>query len=166
MLIFLNNMKPKLFKLFNIIMKSSNELKMFLYGLFMYLKIDIEAITILATLMCIDTLFGSVKIFRIDYRQFKFKILLLGFLAKITFILIPMVVALTGKGLGYDFKLLVNISIKNLICSETISIISNSIAIRTKKDVEDYDIITQFLKYLRNTFIKISDSLLSSLKNK
>lgn len=149
----------------NFFLKSTNELKMLIYGLFMYLDINVESITILAVLMGLDTFFGSVKVFRIDHTQFKFKLLLLGFVSKIAFLLIPLVVALAGKGLGYQLTLLVDIAIKILIASETISIISNAIAIKTKKDVEDYDIITKLLKYLRNTFVKISEALLTNLKD-
>lgn len=157
-------MKAKFTEFLDIMFKSINEFKMLLYGVFMYLHIDVEAISILATLMCIDTFCGSIKVFRIDYTGFKFKKLLLGFVSKVAFILIPLVVALAGKGLGYQLKMIVEISIKILVCSETISIISNLIAIKTKKDVQDYDIITALLKYLRNAFIKISEALLSNLR--
>lgn len=159
-------MATKNLSTFEYIMHSVNEFKMLFYGLFMYLDIDVEAISVLATLMCVDTFFGSVKTFRIDYTQFKFKKLLLGFVSKIAFILIPLVVALAGKGLGYELKMLVEVSIKILIASETISIMSNGIAIKTKKDVQDYDIITTLLKYLRNVFIKLSEALLTNLKEK
>lgn len=143
----------------------SHDLKLLVYALFMYLNVNVESITILAVLMGTDTFFGSVKVFRIDYKQFKFKKLLLGFISKVAFLLIPLVVALAGKGLGYKLHMFVDLSIKILIASETISIISNAIAIKTKKDVEDYDIITSLLKYLRNIFIKISEAFLSNLKD-
>lgn len=143
----------------------SHDLKLLVYALFMYLNVNVESITILAVLMGTDTFFGSVKVFRIDYKQFKFKKLLLGFISKVAFLLIPLVVALAGKGIGYKLHMFVDLSIKILIASETISIISNAIAIKTKKDVEDYDIITSLLKYLRNVFIKISEAFLSNLKD-
>jgi hypothetical protein len=159
-------MKAKGFDILDVIMKGTHNFKGMLYGLFVYLDINTETISILATLMVIDTFFGSVKTFRIDYTKFKFKLLLLGFCSKIAFLMIPVVVAFAGKGLGYELKVLVDISIKILIASETISIISNAIAIKTKKDTQDYDIITTFLKYLRNVFVKVSEALLVNLKDK
>lgn len=143
---------------------TANQLKMLFYGLFTYLNIKTEAISILAILMGIDTIFGAIKVFRIDHTQFQLKKLLIGFVAKVAFLLIPLIVALAGKGLGFNLVLIVEISIKLLICSEVISIFTNAIAIKTKKEVEDYDVITKFLKYLRNFFIRISDILLTSLK--
>ena len=154
------------FDLDTYIAHSVNEFKVLIYALFMYLKIDVEAISILASLMCIDTLFGSVKVIRIDYKEFTFRRLMLGFISKMAFLLLPIVVALAGKGLGYELRVIVEISIKLLIASEVISIFSNGIAIRTKKDVYDYDIITGFLKYIRNAFITFSEALLKTLKGK
>lgn len=147
-------------------MQTGNELKMLLYGLFTYLNINTETITILAILMGIDTLFGSIKIFRIDYKQFQFRKLLLGFVSKVAFLLIPLIVALAGKGLGYNLTLIVQLSIKLLICSEVISILGNAVAIKTQKEVEDYDLITRVLKNIRQIFIKFSDILVASIREK
>lgn len=140
---------------------STNEYKILMYSFFIYLNVNIEAITILSLLMLIDTIFGAVKVLRIDYKKFRFQKLLIGFSAKVIFLLLPLVVALIGKGLGYNLNLLVDITIKILIVSEGISIFSNAIAIKTKKEVEDYDIITRFLKYVRSLFIRFAEVIIT-----
>lgn len=146
-------------------MEYSNEFKTLIYGIFLYLNIDIEVVEILAILMTIDTLFGAVKVLRIKVEKFSFKMLMLGFTMKVVFILIPLVVALIGKGLGYDWKSLVDISLKILIISEGISIFGNAIAIKTKADVKDFDIITRFLKGVRNSFMVIASGLVDGVRD-
>lgn len=149
---------------FEVFISSVNELKMLLYGLFMYLNINTETIQILSWLMLIDTMFGATKALRINYKSFSFRFLMLGLATKLMFILLPLVIALIGKGLGYNFKFLVDISLKILVVSEGISIFSNAIAIRTKKEVKDFDLITRFLKYVRDYFLKIAETLLTTAK--
>jgi len=145
--------------------ESINELKILLYSFFVYIKIEAEPILILTVLMLLDTLFGIVKTFKIDNTQFKFKKLITGFLSKIVMLALPMVVALIGKGLGYELTIFVGITIKLFIVSEGISIFSNAISIKTGKEVEDFDIITQALKAIREKLIKLASFFFSQLKD-
>lgn len=139
---------------------STNEIKTLLYGIFIYLNISIEPVVVLTYLMLIDTILGSIKVLRINYTKFSFRELLIGFVSKFAFLLLPIGIALAGKGLHYDWRIVVEISIKILIVSEAISILSNMIAIKTKEEVADFDIITRFLKKLRNILITLGENLL------
>ncbi len=144
----------------------ANEIKGLLYGIFLYLNINTEPVTILSALMIIDTILGCIKILRIDYTKFKTRELIVGFVSKIALLILPLSVALIGKGIGYDLRLLVELSLKILIISEGISIITNLIAIKTKEEVADFDIITKFLKKIRDFLIHIGNSLFKFNKDK
>lgn len=142
-----------------------NQIKTLIYGVFIYLKIDTEPVTVLSILMTIDTILGLIKVFRIDPKEFSMKALFFGYLSKLAFLLLPVTIALIGKNLKMDFTIFVVLSLKILTIGEGISIISNMISIKTKEEVKNYDIITKFLKYIRTVFINIGSALLKN-KNK
>jgi len=144
---------------------SLNELKMLLYAVFLYLKIDVDLMVILGWLMIIDTCVGPVKVLRIDPREFSFKQTVIGFLTKLAILMLPLTLALVMKGLGLQFNLLTVFAIKLLIVSEGISIVSNMISIKTKKEVKDFDLITRFLKWVRQYFTTLAEVLFTGLKN-
>lgn len=144
---------------------SLNELKMLLYGVFLYLKIDVDLMVILGWLMIIDTCVGPVKVLRINYNEFSFKQTVIGFLTKIAILMLPLTLALVMKGLGLQFNLLTVFAIKLLIVSEGISVVSNLISIKTRKEVKDFDLVTRFLKWIRVWFIHLGESLFTNLKN-
>ena len=56
----------------------SNELKLMLYGVFVYLEMDIEIVKVLFYLMVIDTILGVIKTIVLK-KAFSFKVLALGF---------------------------------------------------------------------------------------
>lgn len=141
-----------------------NQIKTLIYGLFVYLKIDTEPILVLTVLMCIDTLLGIIKVIRLKPNTFSAKDLFLGFGSKLAFLLLPLTLALIGKNLHYDFTMLVVVAIKILTISEGISIISNLISIKTKKEIENYDIITGFLKYIRTLLINMATYFMKNKK--
>lgn len=137
-----------------------NDLKALIYGIFISLHINTDLVTTVAILMGIDTFFGVLKVFNINYKEFSTVKLFIGWLTKIGFLLLPLTIAYLGKALNYDLSILVTISLKLLAVSESISIITNMIAIKTKKKIENYDIVTKFLNYVRNLFIEFGNLLL------
>lgn len=139
-----------------------NQLKTLIYSIFIYLNMETEPVTVFCWLMITDTILGAIKVLRIDYTKFNFKELFLGFVIKPTLLVIPMTIALIGKGIGYDLRLLVSLSIKILIVSEGISIISNLISIKTKEETKDFDIITRLLKKTRLFLMNIANKLLNA----
>ncbi|NQY30141.1 MAG: phage holin family protein [Flavobacteriaceae bacterium] len=140
----------------------SNELKLLLYGVFVYLEMDIEIVKVLFYLMVIDTILGVIKTIVLK-KTFSFKVLALGFVSKLAVLLIPMALALMSKGLNYNFKWFVTIVMDLLIVSDGISIFSNAIAIKTKKEVENFDALTTVLKAIRNALIQLFKKFLSTI---
>lgn len=122
------------------------------YGVFVYLSIDLDIISMLSVLMFSDIVFGIMKAFRLNHK-ISIITLLWGFATKLSLLTIPMVVALMGKALGYDFRWCVDLAIKALIVNEGFSILANIISIKQNKDVENFDFISLFVDLLRDFFI-------------
>lgn len=163
-IIYLKSQNPKK----TVIQKISeylNELKLLLYLIFIYLDMDTGIVRVLFYLMVMDTFLGIVKTIVLN-NVFSFKKLALGFVSKLAVLLIPTALALMSKGLNYNFKWFVTIVVDLLIVSDGISIISNIIAIKTKKEVENFDAMTLILKSIRNRLILLFKKLLITIDPK
>lgn len=150
----------------NFFSKMINEFKILLYSAFLYLDLDWEMMSVLLWLMIIDTFLGPVKVLRIDPTKFAFRETVLGFLTKIGFLLLPFTVALVMKGLEIEWKGMVQFTIKLLIVNEGVGILTNLISIKTKQEVKDYDLITRFMKYIRQLMVNAGEILLTAFKSK
>lgn len=129
-----------------------HEIKLIVYVIFVGLNINVDVVKLLSYLMVIDSVLGVAKTFRIKTLQFSFKKLLWGLVSKAFLLLIPVILALCGLALGYDFKFLVDIVLKILIMSETISSITNILSIREKKEIRNTDYISVMLHAIRKFF--------------
>ncbi|MBB4804670.1 hypothetical protein HNP37_004767 [Flavobacterium nitrogenifigens] len=143
----------------------SNELKLLLYGIFIYLEMDTGIVKVLFYLMIMDTFLGVVKTIVLN-NHFTFKKLAVGFVSKLAVLLIPTALALMSKGLNYNFNWSVTAVMNLLIVSDGISIISNIIAIKTKKEVENFDAITLILNSIRSRLILLFKKILITIDPK
>ena len=141
------------------------QLKLLIYAGFAYLHMNKEAFGILIVLMCIDSLVGAVKSARLG-DEFKFRTLLWGISMKLIFLMIPVVLALMGKALGYDFHLAVNIVMAILTVSEGYSILGNIYMAKNRVKLKKVDIVSLMINTLRGMMKKSLDNLLSSLENR
>ncbi|PBJ04990.1 phage holin family protein [Flavobacterium sp. ACN6] len=112
-----------------------------------------------------DTFLGVIKTIVLNNR-FTFKKLAVGFVSKLAVLLIPTALALMSKGLNYNFNWFVTAVMNLLIVSDGISIISNIIAIKTKKEVENFDAITLILNSIRSRLIQLFKKLLLAIDPK
>ena len=148
----MEQMKPQIMKLIG-------------YGIFAYLDIPVEIFNILVSFILFDTFFGVLKSLRLK-KKVSFKILIWGFCLKISILLIPLVIALLAKGLQLDFLVLITVTIKILILSEFYSCIGNIYAIKNKKELNKFDVISVLLmsframtkNYLQKALVKIEKS--------
>lgn len=139
--------------------------KTWIYAVFTYLNLDFDVVQILGYLMIIDTFLGSVKAISIDKIDFRFRVLLVGFVSKGGILLLPFTLALVAKGLSYDFNWFLVTVLDILIVSEAISIIGNTIAIKTKKPIKNFDAVTVLLKAIRNSLISLFNRFIKKLEN-
>jgi small basic protein len=137
--------------------------KILLYLIFGYLGIDVEVFAILMVFMCLDSVLGAIKAIRLGER-FKFKKMLWGFILKLCFLIVPLVLALLGKSLGYDFNLAVNITISILTVAEAYSIIGNIYSAKNKIKIEKTDAISVMLLNIRKVIKKILDLLMKKFE--
>lgn len=139
-------------------------LKYLLYALFLFLDMDSKGVEILTWLMAIDTVFGVTKTIALD-QKFRFERLMMGFVSKISVLLLPMTVALIGIGLSFNFKWFVDTTVDLLIVSEGISIFTHFVSIKQKEEVKNDDLVSQIINAIRNAFLKIFKNLLGSLQS-
>lgn len=129
-----------------------------------YTGIKQEAVAILAILFLIDIITAIARQFVIDPRSISSKIGTIGILSKLLSLLIPLTLALVGKGVGVDLKYLVDISISVMIVYEGWSIVSNIGQIRQKQiGNSEYDAISFLIKKIQDT---LRDMLMTILKQK
>jgi phage-related holin len=139
------------------------KIKLLLYVVFAYLGIEVEAFAILMTFMCLDSIIGAIKSMRLGGR-FSFKKMLWGFTLKLCFLIVPLVIALLGKSVGYNFHAVVNITISILTVAEAYSIIGNVYAAKNRVKIEKLDAISVLLRNLRKVLKNLLDGLLLGLK--
>ncbi len=137
-----------------------------IYGVFISLGIDVDMVFWLIVMMAVDTVLGSVKAIR-QKKSFSFKKFVWGFLTKLIWILIPMVVALFGKALKVgDFTIAIHLVMRVLAAFEFLSIITNLYCIKNKKEIKNVDYISALLKslmvgtenFIKRALRKIEDS--------
>ena len=136
--------------------------KMFLYGIFVFLDMDIDTVKILAILMAIDTVFGLIKALRLK-KKVTFKKLIWGLITKLSVLIIPMILALTAKALSFDFTWFVTAILNIIVVAEAFSIVNNIISIKEGKETENEDIITRLLHAVRNGLSTIIDRLFKTI---
>lgn len=160
-------MKDHTIKLADVIFGEENRsffdfLKYCFYGIFIYLNIQIELMTILAGLMALDTISGVLKSFRLG-RKFSFKILSWGFVSKFLILLIPLIVALMGKPIHKDFTWVVDVALRILIINEGLSILANIVSVYTQKNIQNVDLITKLHLWTRCLFLGIAQKTLDNI---
>lgn len=113
-----------------------------------YTGLPVEPAAILAVLMAVDFIAGISRAHAVGkpVTSHRMKI---GIISKCGVMTIPLVMALTAKGLGADFNWLVSWSISMFILSETYSIIANIYTARTGIDAPEWDVVSLILSKIR-----------------
>lgn len=150
----------------NFILHHINEIKTAAYLAFIGLNIDTDIVKVLMYLMLFDTVSGVLKSLALGLK-FEFKILFFGLSSKILVLLIPMVLALVGKGISktYDFSPILDSVLRVLVVAEGLSTISNFYVIKTRKEIKNIDIVTLLLSAIRKGMLSIIDSTLKKIEN-
>jgi len=119
-----------------------------------YSKVDTVVVETLTVLIILDIVTGFMKTICVGGKPTSTR-LANGIFSKLVLLLIPISVALAAKPFGMDLKFLVNGIMSALILSELYSIIANIYTINTKKEVEEFDVISLILKFIRNKINRI-----------
>ena len=116
-----------------------------------YLGLDAKKLTILAILMCIDMLTGTLKAYIVK-EDITSRRWIAGFLSKLVVLIIPSTIALMAKGVDFDIRWFVGFVISVLIVGETYSILGNAHTIKTGETVKEIDAVSAIIKTLRGIF--------------
>ena len=138
------------------------KIKLSAYAIFAYLNIETEPFAILVILMILDTCLGAVKAVRFGQR-FSFRLLIIGYSMKLVFLIIPLTVALMGKALGFDFGVVVGVTLSILSISELYSIFGSIYSIKNKKEVDKLDVVSELLATFRKMLKNYLDILMKKL---
>lgn len=129
-------------------------------AIFAYLGISAEMALVLAILLVIDTLTGSIRAMVIDHRNFSSSVLSRGVLSKLMLVLLPLTVALVAKGVGIDLSWLVSMTMGIIIVSEGYSIVANIGQIYKKDDKgSESDAVSFVISKILAVFRAILDTL-------
>lgn len=150
---------------FSLMERFSHELKAIIYTSFVFLNIDPDVVQTLIILMVFDSIFGIAKAPYLG-NKFSFRILYFGLVSKMLIILIPMTLALVGKGLKtYDFTIMVDLTLKILLVSEGLSIITSMYEIKTRKKAENIDLVTMLLSSIRKGLFSLINMWMKKIEN-
>jgi len=139
-----------------------NQLKLFIYGVFLYLNIEKELAMIVIAMIFADMFFGSLKSIFIKELTFQWSDFYKGLIKKSLLLIIVMVLALISKGLGFtDFKIVPTIVMKAMVLSEGISVINNARSIFDGKEHKSSDLITLIMEKIAGFLKMYLDKLLT-----
>ena len=89
--------------------------------------------------------------------------MLWGITLKLCFLVVPLVIALLGKSVGYDFHAGVNVTISILTVAEAYSIIGNIYSAKNRSQVNRVDVVSLMLINLRKVLKKTLEGLLGKV---
>jgi len=134
-------------------------IKVGLYSLFAFLNVDLDVAHIIMWLMLIDTVTGIIKSIVVGKLMFTFKAFYSGILTKFVLLLIPMLVSLTAMGLGYEFKWVIESALRLIVLSESISVLTNIISIKQRRNIQNKDYLSIILNIIRGWMMSMFDSI-------
>ncbi len=116
-----------------------------------YLNLAPESIGMLTILIVTDIITGIVKSGVLHgWRTIRSSRLAAGTLSKMLLLLIPVTLAVAGKGVAIDMTALAQGSITVLILSQLYSVIGNIHAVQTKSEKNEFDAVSFILRSIRD----------------
>ena len=151
----------KLYECFGSDQATSNIIKCFFYSFFVLININYDLAIFLCFAMFFDMGFGIAKSLVLGDKISK-KVFLLGFFVKLLILLLPFTVAVLAMALNFDFRLLADFAIRLLLANECLSILANFLSIKNKKRVENVDIISTFIDWIRKMSLVAIEKMLNN----
>jgi len=124
--------------------------KNFSYVLVAFMSIGPEGYSVLALMMMLDTITGVLRAGVVHgWRSITSHEATLGIIKKGTAIVIPLMIAVAGHGVGLELVEVAKWTLRVLILSELYSTISNIQSIRLGRDVAEFDAVSYILEKIR-----------------
>ncbi len=132
-----------------IAIKNSSYVLAFIAGA-TYLGLSHESIVVLSILILLDIITGVAKAGVVKgWRTITSSRLAAGVLAKSLLVLVPIILAMGGKGIGVDLTIMAQGALTVLILSELYSVIGNIHAVQSKKEKNEFDAMSIVVFWVR-----------------
>lgn len=126
-------------------------IKNFSYIVVALVSLGLQSYSILGVFMIVDTITGVIRSGTIHgWRSVTSHAATVGITAKCLVILVPLLIAIAGHGVGLELGFIARSALKVLILSELYSILSNIQSIRLKREVQEFDAVNYILNRLRD----------------
>lgn len=143
---------------------TGNILKCLFYTFFALVNINYDLAIFLFAAMMFDMGSGVVKAIVLKEKVSP-KIFMLGFIAKLMLLVIPFTVAVLGIALNMEFTWTADLAIRVLLANECLSILANILSVKNKKKVENIDLVSIFIGWIRKTAIATFEKFLNKNVN-
>jgi len=113
--------------------------------------------------MMIDMVMGLVKAIVLQEKVSP-RIFMFGFATKLLLLIIPFTVAVLGISLNMNFEWTADLAVRVLLANECLSILANILSVKKRKKVENIDLITIFISWIRKTALSTFEKFLNNHK--
>ena len=140
---------------------TGNILKCLFYTFFALVNLNYDMAIFLFVAMMIDMFFGVSKAIVLKERVSP-KIFIIGFIAKLMLLIIPFTVAVLGIALNMEFTWTADLAVRVLLANECLSILANILSVKNKRKVENIDLVSIFIAWIRKTAISVFEKFLNN----
>lgn len=154
----------KLYECFGTDESTANVLKCMFYSFFALINLNYDLAIFLFVAMMIDMGLGVAKSIVLK-DKISPKIFMLGFVAKMILLIIPFTVAVLGIALNMKFEWTADLAVRVLLANECLSILANILSVKNKKKVENIDLVSIFISWIRKTALTTFDKFLNAKNN-
>lgn len=153
----------RLYECFGTDATTRNIIKCFFYGFFALINLNYDLAIFLFAAMMIDMAMGVIKAIVLN-DKISPRIFMFGFATKLLLLIIPFTVAVLGIALNMNFTWTADLAVRVLLANECLSILANILSVKNRKKVENIDLVTIFISWIRKTSVSTFERFLT--KNK
>ncbi len=153
----------RLYECFGTDSTTGNIIKCFFYGFFALINLNYDLAIFLFFAMMIDMIMGLIKAVVLEEKVSP-RIFMFGFATKLLLLIIPFTVAVLGISLNMNFEWTADLAVRVLLANECLSILANILSVKKRKKVENIDLITIFISWIRKTALSTFEKFLNNHK--
>lgn len=153
----------RLYECFGTDATTGNIIKCFFYGFFALINLNYDLAIFLFAAMMIDMAMGVIKAIVLN-DKISPRIFMFGFATKLLLLIIPFTVAVLGIALNMNFTWTADLAVRVLLANECLSILANILSVKNRKKVENIDLVTIFISWIRKTSVSTFERFLTNNK--
>ncbi|WP_313384583.1 phage holin family protein [Chishuiella sp.] len=153
----------RLYECFGTDATTGNIIKCFFYGFFAIINLNYDLAIFLFVAMIIDMVLGVIKAIVLN-ENISPKLFMFGFATKLLLLIIPFTVSVLGIALNMNFTWTADLAVRVLLANECLSILANILSVKNRKKVENIDLVTIFISWIRKTSVSTFEKFLNNQK--